>query len=211
MSIRAHTCFSTAGEEEEEEDGAARAGRMQGALGVPAPLYPPRLQEPNPLFPRLQERFAASLKALQEEDERRAGLVVAAEEMRRQMLVGAPAVGVHRGGANCFIPALASSSSSFIPQTRVDAEKQKLLVVLEGLRRALGEQESRFLIRLGRLRRGLEEQRRSEAAELARLRQRRTELQAKCRQPDGDLLRVSQILPQKSLCFPPFWLLFRGK
>ncbi|XP_074423814.1 E3 ubiquitin-protein ligase TRIM11-like isoform X3 [Larus michahellis] len=87
----------------------------------------------------------------------------------------------------------ASSSSSFIPQTRVDAEKQKLLVVLEGLRRALGEQESRFLIRLGRLRRGLEEQRRSEAAELARLRQRRTELQAKCRQPDGDLLRDAQI------------------
>ncbi|XP_054039734.1 RING finger protein 39-like isoform X2 [Rissa tridactyla] len=124
---------------------------------------------PHPTVPseeaarEYRERFAASLKALQEEDERRAGLVVAAEEMRREML------------------------------TLVDAEKQKLLVVLEGLRRALGEQESRFLIRLGRLRRGLEEQRRSEAAELARLRQRRTELQAKCRQPDGDLLRDAQI------------------
>ncbi|XP_059689093.1 zinc finger protein RFP-like [Gavia stellata] len=110
-----------------------------------------------------RERFEASLKALQEEDERRAGLAAAAEETRQEML------------------------------TRVDAEKQKLLAVLDGLRRALGEQESRFLIRLGRLRRGLEEQRRSETAELARLRQRRTELQAKCRQPDGELLRDAQI------------------
>ncbi|XP_072704078.1 zinc finger protein RFP-like isoform X2 [Ciconia boyciana] len=76
---------------------------------------------------------------------------------------------------------------------RVDTEKQKLLAVLEGLRRALGKQESRFLTCLGRLRRGLEEQRRGEAAELARLRQRRTELQAKCRQTDRDLLWDAQI------------------
>ncbi|XP_074875109.1 zinc finger protein RFP-like [Buteo buteo] len=110
-----------------------------------------------------RERFEASLKALQEEDERRARLAAAAEEMRQEML------------------------------TRVDAEKQKLLAVLEGLRRVLGEQESRFLIRLGRLRRGLEEQRRGETAELARLRQRRTELQTKCRQTDSDLLRDAQI------------------
>ncbi|XP_075268251.1 E3 ubiquitin-protein ligase TRIM11-like isoform X4 [Opisthocomus hoazin] len=102
-----------------------------------------------------RERFEAALKALQEEDERRAGLAAALEETRREILI------------------------------RVDAEKQKLLVALEGLRRALGEQESRFLTHLGRLRRGLEEQRRGEAAELARLRQRRAELQAKCRQPDG--------------------------
>ncbi|XP_072704076.1 zinc finger protein RFP-like isoform X1 [Ciconia boyciana] len=110
-----------------------------------------------------RERFEASLKALQEEDERRAGLAAVAEETRREML------------------------------GRVDTEKQKLLAVLEGLRRALGKQESRFLTCLGRLRRGLEEQRRGEAAELARLRQRRTELQAKCRQTDRDLLWDAQI------------------
>ncbi|XP_054663455.1 zinc finger protein RFP-like isoform X2 [Grus americana] len=119
-----------------------------------------------------REQFKASLKVLQEEDERLAGLAAAAEETRREML------------------------------TRVDAEKQKLLAVLEGLRRVLGEQESRFLTRLGRLRRRLEEQRRGEASELARLRQRRSELQAKCRQPDGDLLQVSQILPPIPLFSP---------
>ncbi|XP_052635189.1 uncharacterized protein LOC128137968 isoform X1 [Harpia harpyja] len=116
-----------------------------------------------------REQFEASLKALQEEDERRARLAAAAEEMRQEML------------------------------TRVDAEKQKLLAVLEGLRRVLGEQESRFLIRLGRLRRGLEEQRRGEATELARLRQHRTELQTKCRQPDSDLLRDAQITLSRHL------------
>ncbi|XP_055648511.1 E3 ubiquitin-protein ligase TRIM7-like isoform X3 [Falco peregrinus] len=110
-----------------------------------------------------RDQFEASLKALQEEDERRAGLAAAAEETRQEML------------------------------SRVDAEKQKLLAVLEGLRRVLGEQESRFLIRLGRLRLRLEEQRRGEAAEMARLQQRRSELQAKCRQPDSDLLRDAQI------------------
>ncbi|XP_049648875.1 zinc finger protein RFP-like isoform X5 [Accipiter gentilis] len=110
-----------------------------------------------------RERFETSLKALQEEDERRARLAAAAEETRQEML------------------------------SRADAEKQKLLAVLEGLRRVLGEQESRFLIRLGRLRRGLEEQRRGETTELARLRQRRTELQTKCRQTDSDLLRDAQI------------------
>lgn len=99
-------------------------------------------------------------------------------------------------------PSSSSSSSPFIPQSRADAEKQKLLAVLEGLRRVLGEQESRFLIRLGRLRRGLEEQRRGETAELARLRQRRTELQTKCRQTDSDLLRVSQTLPPNPSAFP---------
>lgn len=96
----------------------------------------------------------------------------------------------------------ASPSSPFIPQTRADAEKQKLLAVLEGLRRVLGEQESQFLIRLGRLRRGLEEQRRGETTELARLRQRRTELQTKCRQTDSDLLRVSQTPPQNPSASP---------
>ncbi|XP_064330071.1 zinc finger protein RFP-like [Phalacrocorax carbo] len=110
-----------------------------------------------------RERFEASLKALQEEDERRAGLAAAAAEARQEML------------------------------TRVEAEKEKLLEVLEGLWEALGKQESLLLARLGRLRRGLEEQRRGEADELARLRQRRAELQAKCRQPDGDLLRDAQI------------------
>lgn len=131
-----------------------------------------------------RERFEASLKALQEEDERRAGLATAAEEARREML------------------------------TRVDGEQQKLLAVLGGIRRALGQQESRFFTRSGRLRRRLEEQRRGEAAELARLRQRRTELQAKCRQSDGDLLRVSQIFPPKIPFFffsPLFCLLFPGK
>uniref|UniRef100_A0A8C3KJM8 TRI27 protein n=1 Tax=Calidris pygmaea TaxID=425635 RepID=A0A8C3KJM8_9CHAR len=39
-------------------------------------------------FPKNSERLAASLKALQEEDERRAGLVAAAEETRQEMLVG---------------------------------------------------------------------------------------------------------------------------
>lgn len=158
----------------------------------------------------MQERFEASLKALQEEDERRARLAAAAEEMRQEMLVGAPTVGAHRGGQTTSFSPPASSSSPFIPQTRVDAEKQKLLAVLEGLRRVLGEQESRFLIRLGRLRRGLEEQRRGETAELARLRQRRTELQTKCRQTDSDLLRVSQTLPQNPSA-SPFWLLFPSK
>ncbi|XP_049653711.1 E3 ubiquitin-protein ligase TRIM7-like [Accipiter gentilis] len=110
-----------------------------------------------------RERFETSLKALQEEDERHARLAAAAEEPRQEML------------------------------SRADAEKQKLLAVLEGLRRVLGEQESRFLIRLGCLRRGLEEQRRGETTELARLRQRRTELQTKCRQTDSDLLRDAQI------------------
>ncbi|KAM6365296.1 zinc finger protein RFP-like [Pluvialis apricaria] len=110
-----------------------------------------------------RERIKASLKALQEEDERRAGLAVAVEETRREMLMQA------------------------------DAEKQKLLEVLEGLRRALGKQESRFFIHLDCLRRGLEEQQRGETAELTRLRQRRTELQAKCQQPDADLLRDAQI------------------
>ncbi|KAM9266889.1 E3 ubiquitin-protein ligase TRIM11-like [Cariama cristata] len=110
-----------------------------------------------------RERFEASLKALQKEEERHAELAATEDETRQEML------------------------------TRVDAEKQKLLVVLEGLRRALGEQESQFSIRLGRLRRGLEEQRRGEAAEMAWLRQRRTELQAKCQQPDSDLLRDAQI------------------
>ncbi|XP_068265408.1 zinc finger protein RFP-like isoform X2 [Nyctibius grandis] len=124
---------------------------------------------PHPAVPleeaacEYRERFEGALKALQEEDERRAELAAAAEETRREMLA------------------------------QVDAEKQKLLAVLGGLRRALGEQESRFLVRLGRLRRRLEEQRRGEAAELARLRQRRTELQAKSRQPDSDLLRDAQI------------------
>ncbi|XP_074020860.1 LOW QUALITY PROTEIN: E3 ubiquitin-protein ligase TRIM11-like [Numenius arquata] len=126
-------------------------------------------QHPHPTVPveeaagEYRERLAASLKALQEEDERCVGLAAAAEETRREMLA------------------------------RVDAEKQKVLGVLEGLRRVLNEQESSFLLRLGRLRRGLEEQRRRDAAELARLRQRRTELQAKRRQPDGDLLRDAQI------------------
>ncbi|KAM6233289.1 E3 ubiquitin-protein ligase TRIM11-like [Porphyrio hochstetteri] len=110
-----------------------------------------------------REQFKASLKVLQEEDERLSGLVASAEETRQEML------------------------------TRVDAEKQKLLAVLEGLRRVLGEEESRFLTRLCQLRRGLEEQQRGEAAELARLRQRCSELQAKCRQGDGDLLRDAQI------------------
>nr|ALP32460.1 zfp [Nipponia nippon] len=122
-----------------------------------------------------REQFKASLKALQEEDERRAGLAAAVEETRQEMLA------------------------------RVDAEKQKLLAVLEGLRRALGKQESRFLTRLCHLRRGLEEQRRGEAAELARLRQSRTELQAKCQQPDSDLLRDAQITLSsvKHANFPP--------
>ncbi|XP_068265409.1 zinc finger protein RFP-like isoform X3 [Nyctibius grandis] len=76
---------------------------------------------PHPAVPleeaacEYRERFEGALKALQEEDERRAELAAAAEETRREMLA------------------------------QVDAEKQKLLAVLGGLRRALGEQESRFL------------------------------------------------------------------
>lgn len=48
-------------------------------------------------------------------------------------------------GPNCFIPPPASSSFSFIPQTRVTAEKQKLWMMLKGLHRVLSDQESQFL------------------------------------------------------------------
>ncbi|XP_014804719.1 PREDICTED: E3 ubiquitin-protein ligase TRIM11-like [Calidris pugnax] len=165
--------LATEEEEEEEEKEICRRHRRPLAYfcGRDGTLLCAACAErhPHPAVPadeaagQYRERLAASLKALQEEDERRAGLVAAAEETRQEMLA------------------------------RVEAEKRKVLGVLEGLRRVLNEQESGFLLRLGRLRRGLEERRRRDVAELTRLRQRRAELQAKRRQRDGDLLRDAQI------------------
>ncbi|XP_027490526.1 zinc finger protein RFP-like isoform X1 [Corapipo altera] len=109
-----------------------------------------------------RKQFEGSLKSLQEEYERCTSLSEAAQETRQEML------------------------------TRVSAEKQKLLVMLEELRRVLSEQESRFLARFRRLCWRLEEQQRGEAAKITWIRQHHAELQAKCQQPDVDLLRDAQ-------------------
>lgn len=83
-------------------------------------------------------------------------------------------------------------SPSFIPQTQVSAEKQKLRAMLQGLCRVLSDQESQFLSRFHHLCWRLEEQQCGVAAEMSWMQQCHAELQAKCQQPDGDLLRVSQ-------------------
>ncbi|XP_039423516.1 tripartite motif-containing protein 6-like [Corvus cornix cornix] len=109
-----------------------------------------------------RKQFEASLKTFQEEDKRHPGLTEAAKETRQEML------------------------------TRVSAEKQKLQAMLKGLHRVLSDQESRFLSWLHRLCWRLEEQQRGEADEMTWIRQCCAELQAKCQQLDGDLLRDPQ-------------------
>ncbi|KAI1239990.1 hypothetical protein IHE44_0011431, partial [Lamprotornis superbus] len=79
----------------------------------------------------LQKQFEASVKTLQEEDECSVRLTEAAKETRQEMLVDGAAVWVH-------------PSSSFMPQTRVSAEKQKLRAMLKGLCWLLSDQKSRF-------------------------------------------------------------------
>ncbi|XP_031953002.1 E3 ubiquitin-protein ligase TRIM58-like, partial [Corvus moneduloides] len=93
------------------------------------------------------------------------------------------------------LPERPSSSLSFTPQTRVSAEKQKLQAMLKGLHRVLSDQESRFLSWLHRLCWRLEEQQRGEADEMTWIRQCCAELQAKCQQLDGDLLRSPMNIP----------------
>lgn len=127
------------------------------------------------------EQFEAFLKALEEGYERCTRLVMAMEQTRQEIL------------------------------TRPVAEEQKLLAVLGGSRQMPSREEVQFLLRLSRLRRQLERQRLREAAELDWLRQRRTELRAKYRQSDGDLLQDAQITPnrcteprvQRLLLLPP--------
>ncbi|XP_068265410.1 E3 ubiquitin-protein ligase TRIM11-like isoform X4 [Nyctibius grandis] len=64
---------------------------------------------PHPAVPleeaacEYRERFEGALKALQEEDERRAELAAAAEETRREMLVGSPTVGGQTASSPCSI------------------------------------------------------------------------------------------------------------
>lgn len=48
MWICLHICFSTA--REEDEDGASHTGHLQGASGVPAPLYSPPPGAKTPLL-----------------------------------------------------------------------------------------------------------------------------------------------------------------
>ncbi|XP_041868782.1 E3 ubiquitin-protein ligase TRIM11-like [Corvus kubaryi] len=109
-----------------------------------------------------RKQFEASLKTFQEEDKRHPGLTEAAKETRQEML------------------------------TRVSAEKQKLQAMLKGLHRVLSDQESWFLSWLHRLCWRLEEQQRGEADEMTWIQQCCAELQAKCQQLDGDLLRDPQ-------------------
>ncbi|XP_014107858.1 PREDICTED: uncharacterized protein LOC106628173 [Pseudopodoces humilis] len=109
-----------------------------------------------------RKQFEISLKTLQEEDKRCAGLTEAAKDTRLEML------------------------------TRVSAEKQKLQAMLKGLCLVLSDQESLFLSLFHRLRWRLEEQQRDEAVEMSWIQQSRAELQAKCQQPDGDLLGNAQ-------------------
>ncbi|XP_023799324.1 E3 ubiquitin-protein ligase TRIM7-like [Cyanistes caeruleus] len=105
-----------------------------------------------------RKQFEISLKTLQEEDKRCAGLTEAAKDTRLEML------------------------------TRVSAEKQKLQAMLKGLCLVPSDQESLFLSWFHRLRWRLEEQQRDKAVEMSWIQQSRAELQAKCQQPDGDLL-----------------------
>ncbi|XP_027739319.1 LOW QUALITY PROTEIN: zinc finger protein RFP-like [Empidonax traillii] len=109
-----------------------------------------------------RKQFEDSLRSLQEEYEQRVSLSELVKETRQEML------------------------------TRVNAEKQKLLVMLEELRWVLREQESCFLARFRHLCWRLEEQQCGEAARITWIRQHRAELQAKCQQPDVDLLRDAQ-------------------
>ncbi|XP_050184482.1 zinc finger protein RFP-like isoform X2 [Myiozetetes cayanensis] len=109
-----------------------------------------------------RKQFEDSLRSLQEEYEQRANLSELVKETRQEML------------------------------TRVSSEKQKLLVMTEDLRRVLSEQESCFLARFRRLCWRLEEQQCGEAARITWIQQHCAELQAKCQQPDVDLLRDAQ-------------------
>lgn len=102
MGMHIHIYFSAAAEE--DEDGATFAGHIPGALGVPAhsPAFLPFFRSINSFS--LQKQFEASLKTFQEEDERHAGQTEAAKETRQEMLVGAAAVWVHRGGQTASFP-----------------------------------------------------------------------------------------------------------
>ncbi|XP_064259268.1 uncharacterized protein LOC135289525 isoform X2 [Passer domesticus] len=105
-----------------------------------------------------QKLFEASLKTLQEEDKPHAGLTEAAKETRQEML------------------------------TRVSADKQKLRAMLKGLHWVLSDQESQFLSQFHRPCWRLQEQQHGQGAEMSWIQQGHAGLQAKCQQPDGNVL-----------------------
>lgn len=100
MDMHVHTCFSAAAVE--GEDGAICAGYIPGSLLLPAPSPPflPFSRSINSFY--LQKQFEASLKTLQEEDERCVGLTKTAQETIQEMLVSGG--GVHHGGQTASFP-----------------------------------------------------------------------------------------------------------
>ncbi|XP_039585752.1 uncharacterized protein LOC120512010 isoform X2 [Passer montanus] len=83
-------------------------------------------------------------------------------------------------------------------QTRVSADKQKLRVMLKGLHWVLSDQESQFLSQFHCPCWRLQEQQHGQGAEMSWIQQGHAGLQAKCQQPDGNVLWVRQNLAPES-------------